>query len=153
MFDKLYSFKVLTPTLRMVRGRSADVNIQFTIPFINQHGILRLPSGAVLVDAQPPLLINMAVHGDSVDCNDPNKNLCEKKVYAYKREDSDKYNTDDWKGVHSIKVYNKDDGDYTIDKHITLRLETGGTSGTGSKIFDSIILPDIQVTFVNSNLF
>lgn len=144
---------MLTPTLRMVRGRSADVNIQFTIPFINQHGILRLPSGPVLFDAQPPLLINMAVHGDSVDCNDPNKNLCEKKVYAYKREDSDKYNTDDWKGVHSIKVYNKDDGDYTIDKHITLRLETGGTSGTGSKIFDSIILPDIQVTFVNSNLF
>lgn len=142
---------MLTPTLRMVRGRSADVNIQFTIPFINQHGVLRLPFGAI--DAQSPLLINMAVHGNSIDCNDPNKNLCEKKVYAYKRDDSDKYNTDDWKGVHSIKVYNKDDGDYTIDKHITLRLETGGTSGTGSKIFDSIILPDIQVTFVNPILF
>lgn len=147
----MYLFKVLTPTLRIARGGRADVNIQFTIPFVNQHGILRLPSG--VVHAQPPLLINMAVHGDSVDCNDPNKNLCEKKVYAYKREDSDKYNTDDWKGVHSIKVYNKDDGDYTIDKHITLRLETGGTSGTGSKIFDNIILPDIQVIFINLILF
>uniref|UniRef100_A0A8W8NV44 VWFD domain-containing protein n=1 Tax=Magallana gigas TaxID=29159 RepID=A0A8W8NV44_MAGGI len=143
--------KVLTPTLRIVRGRSADVNIQFTIPFVNQHGIVRLPLGAILFEDQPPLLINMAVHGDSVDCNDPNKKLCEKKVYAYKREDSDKYNTDDWKGVHSIKVYNKDDGDYTIDKHITLRLETGGTSGTGSKIFDRIILPDIQVFIEDTN--
>lgn len=60
----------------------------------------------------------MVVYGDFVDCNDLNKNFCEKKVYVYKREDLDKYNIDDWKGVYSIKVYNKDDGDYIIDKYI-----------------------------------
>lgn len=123
------------------------MKIQFTIPFVNLH--LNWSTG----EHQGELNINMGVHGRSVGCDDPNSNVCEKKVYAYKRQDSYKYNTDDWKIVHNITVYNKDDGGYTIDKHITLRLETGGTSGNGSKIFDKITLPDIQVISINFILF
>lgn len=150
----MYLFKVLTPTLRIPRGGREDVKIQFTIPFVNIHGIIRTFSGIILQDDQPQLFINMGVHGSSAFCNDRNKNLCDKKVYAYKREESHKYNTDDWKIIHNITVYNKDDGDFTlIDKHITLRLETGSTEGTGSKIFEKIILPDIQVIFIHFYYF
>lgn len=118
------------------------MKIQFTIPFVNLQIVFPYS------DQQSKLNINMGVHNSSVvGCADPNSNVCEKKVSAYKWQDSYKYNTDDWKIVHNITVYNKDDGGYTIDKHITLRLETGGTSGNGSKIFHKITLPDIQVIF------
>lgn len=119
------------------------MKIQFTIPFVGLHLIFQNR------EHLDELNINMGVHGVSVGCYDPNSNVCEKKVSAYKRHDSYKYNTDDWKIVHNITVYNKDDGGYTIDKHITLRLQTGSTAGTGSKIFEKITLPDIQVRFIN----
>lgn len=124
------------------------MKLQFTIPFVNLH-LIWSPT----YEDQGQLNINMGVHGGSVGCYDPNSNVCEKKVDAYKWQDSYKYNSDDWKLVHNITVYNKDDGGYTIDKHITLRLVTGGTTGTGSTIFHKIALPDIQVIFINFILF
>ena len=88
----------------------------------------------------------MAVRGGSVDCNDPNQVMCDVTVNAYKKDESYKYDTDDWKAKHKVKVYNRDDLDYTlIDKHLTLRFETGPTNGAGSKIFEGITLPDVQV--------
>lgn len=84
-------------------------------------------------------------------CDDPNEINCDTKVLAYKKQDTDMYATDEWKTIHSIRVYNKDDGDFTlIDKHITLRLKTGATNGVGSKIFENLILPDIQVFCLKS---
>lgn len=120
------------------------MKIQFTIPFVSQHGIINI--GGKLTEQQPSLFISLGVHGGSVDCDDPNKRNCDTEVSAFKKQDTDRYATDEWKNVHSIRVYNKDDGDFTlIDQHITLRLETGATNGVGSKIFENIILPDIQV--------
>lgn len=140
--------KVLTPTLTIARGGHGQVKIQFTIPFVNRQLVY------LNAEYQDELKISIGVHGGSVACDDLNKNFCEKKVYAYKKRESDKYNTDDWKVIHNIAVYNKDDVKYNlIDKHITLRLETGGTSGSGSKIFDRIILPDIQVILLNFFFF
>lgn len=90
----------------------------------------------------------MGVHGGSVECDDRDKKLCDVTVNAYKIDESDKYDTEDWKAKHKVKVYNRDDGDFTIiDKHITLRFETGATDGVGSKIFQGITLPDIQVCY------
>lgn len=111
------------------------MKIQFTIPFVSQHGIINI--GGNLTEQQPSLLISLGVHGGSVDCDDPNKRNCDTEVSAFKKQDTDRYATDEWKNVHSIRVYNKDDGDFTlIDQHITLRLETGATNGVGSKIFE-----------------
>lgn len=99
---------------------------------------------------QSSLIISLGVHNESRNCNDPNKENCDIKVSAYKKQEAKKYDTDEWKTVHSFKFYNKDDGDFTpIDKHITLRLETGRTKGTGSKLFDNLILPDIQVFYIS----
>ena len=127
-------------TLQIPRGGDGEVEFQFTIPFVNRHTI---SGGRVF---QTPLYINMAVHGGSVDCDDPDKIMCHVTVNAYKIDESYKYDTDDWKAKHKVKVYNRDDGDFTlIDKHITLRFETGPTDGVGSKIFEGITLPDVQV--------
>lgn len=135
-------------TLRISRGGHQDVKLQFTIPFVNEHAVTKLPTDKLFED-QPPLYINLGVHDGSVECNDLGRKMCDYKVLAYTRQESDMYNTDDWKVIHNIRVYNKDDGDLApIDKHITLRFETGatgGTSGVGSKIFENLILPDIQV--------
>lgn len=60
----------------------------------------------------------MGVYGVFVGCYDLNSNVCEKKVFVYKRYDLYKYNIDDWKIVYNIIVYNKDDGGYIIDKYI-----------------------------------
>lgn len=92
----------------------------------------------------------MDIHNPSADCVDDNQNTCETKVYAYKKQETDKYSTADWKIIHKIRVYNKDDNDFTVkDKHITLRLKTGGTIGNGSRLFEKLILPDIQVKYVS----
>ena len=132
--------QVLKSTLIIPRGGDGEVEFQFTIPFVNRQYIL--PG----LEDQKALYINMGVHGGSVECDDQNKKLCDVTVNAYKIDESDKYATDDWKAKHKVKVYNRDDGDYTlINKHITLRFETGITDGVGSKIFEGIPLPDIQV--------
>lgn len=121
------------------------MQLQFTIPFVDQHAVFY--NNGNLEDTQSSLSINIGVHNTSTDCKDLNKNACETKVSPYKKHEAEKYNTDDWKIVHNITVYNTDKDGYLIDKHITLRFETGGTQGTGSKIFDNLILPDIQVIF------
>lgn len=88
----------------------------------------------------------MGFHGGSVSCDDLNKKNCDTKVFAFKKQETNKYATDEWKSIYNVRVYNKDDGDFTIiDKHITLRFKTGVTYGNGSKIFENLILPDIQV--------
>ena len=134
--------QVLTSTLHIPRGGNGEVEFQFTIPFVSRHNIIPGQN----IEDQTSLYINMGVHGGSVECDDPNKKLCDVSVNAYKIDESDKYDTDDWKVKHKIKVYNRDDGDFTlIDKHLTLRFETGTTDGVGSKIFEDLTLPDIQV--------
>lgn len=134
----------MTSTLRIGRGKHEDVKLQFTIPFISQHGILN--RSGIFKEKQPELYISLSVRGGSADCNDPNNKHCDTNVSAFKKQEAYRYDTDEWKKIHSIRVYNKDDGDFTlIDKHITLRLETGATNGVGSKIFENLALPDIQV--------
>lgn len=130
----------MTSTLHIPRGGHGEVELQFTIPFISRHNIRGH------IEGQTPLHINTAVHGESSDCGDPNKNLCDITVYAYKRNESYKYDTDAWKAKHKFKVYNKDNGDFTlIDKHLTLRFETRTNSVGGSKIFEGLTLSDVQV--------
>lgn len=141
--------KVLDTTLRISRGGHQDVKLQFTIPFVNQHKVRKLNRTGMLYNDQSMLYINLGVHNGSVECSDLGRKMCDYKVMAYKRQESDKYNTDDWKVIHNIRVYNKDDGDFAIiDKHITLRFETGRTDGVGSKIFENLVLPDIQVFYI-----
>lgn len=141
------STKVLKTILRIPRGGHKDVKLQFTIPFVSEHLIIGTVNGT---EWQSPLLISPGVHNESGNCNDPNKKNCDIKVSAFKKQEANKYATDEWKTVHNFTFYNKDDGDFTpIDKHITLRLVTGGASGTGSKLFDNIILPDIQVFHIS----
>lgn len=140
-------FKVLDSILKIQRGGHKDVKIQFTIPFVSQHGVTNITGK--LIEQQPSLFISLGVHGGSVECDDPNKRNCDTEVSAFKKQETDRYATDEWKSILSIRVHNKDDGDFTlIDKHITLRLKTGATNGIGSKIFEKIILPDIQVFYI-----
>lgn len=140
-------FKVLDSILKIQRGGHKDVKIQFTIPFVSQHGVINITGK--LIEQQPSLFISLGVHGGSVECDDPNKRNCDTEVSAFKKQETDRYATDEWKSILSIRVHNKDDGDFTlIDKHITLRLKTGATNGIGSKIFENIILPDIQVFYI-----
>lgn len=90
----------------------------------------------------------MDIHNSSSDCKDDNKETCETKVYAYKKQDTGRYDTDDWRVIHKVRVYNKDDNNFAnIDKHITLRLKTGGTRGIGSRLFEKLTLADIQVKY------
>lgn len=139
--------KVLNTILKIPRGGHKDVELQFTIPFVSAHLIIGTGKG---IEMQSSLLISLGVHNESGNCNDPNRKNCDIKVSAFKKQEANKYATDEWKTVHSFTFYNKDDGDFTpIDKHITLRLETGGTTGTGSKLFENLILPDIQVFHIS----
>lgn len=133
---------MLNPTLRIPRGGHQDVQLQFTIPFVNQNGIIGT------LNIQPYLKIRMDIHNSSSNCKDDNKESCETKVYAYKKQDTVKYDTDDWKIIHKVPVYNKDDMDFKdIDQHLTLRLKTGETRGNGSRLFEKLTLPDIQVKY------
>lgn len=144
----IFYAQVLTPILNIQRGGSEEVHLLFTIPFINRHLIFP-SSNTIKNEDQPPLYINMGVHGESMECNDPNQKSCDIKVYAYKIEETSKYATDEWKVIHKIKVYNKDDGDFSLNnRHITLRFQTGTVLGNGSKIFEKLILPDIQVKLI-----
>lgn len=118
--------------------------LQFTIPFINRNAVQQVSADSFL-NEQPPLFVNLGVHGGSDKCTDIGRNKCDYEVNAYKIHEANRYATEDWKGIHRIPVYNKDDGVYEINKHITLRLQTGITDGHGSKIFEHLILPDIQV--------
>lgn len=139
------ALKVLNSTLRIPRGGRQDVMLQFTIPFINQN-IVRQGTGTPST-VQDPLYISLGVHGGSIACDDFNKKACDYKVSAYKNHETYRYETDDWKVIHSIPIYNKDNGVYEVnDKHITLRLETGFIESPGSKIFEYLTLPDIQVS-------
>nr|XP_034320141.1 uncharacterized protein LOC117687527 isoform X50 [Crassostrea gigas] len=134
--------KVLNSTLRIPRGGRQDVMLQFTIPFINQN-IVRQGTSRIV---QNPLYISLGVHGGSLACDDLNKKACDYTVSAFTKHETYRYETDDWKVIHSIPIYNKDNGVYEVnDKHITLRLETGFTESPGSKIFQYLTLPDIQV--------
>ncbi|XP_062609644.1 uncharacterized protein LOC134271468 [Saccostrea cucullata] len=140
--------QVLNSTISIPRGKSVDVHLQFTIPFISLHGISNLPH--MLIDNQPALQIRMAVHNASSSvCDGLEKKACDTDISAYKFNESKRYNTDMWKEIHKIKVNNEDDGDVKpkIDKHITLRFKTGPTYGLGSKIFEEIGLSDVQAIF------
>lgn len=137
------ALKVLNSTLRIPRGGRQDVMLQFTIPFINQN-IVRQGTPSTV---QVTLFISLGVHGGSIACDDFNKKACDYNVSAYEKHETYRYETDDWKVIHSIPIYNKDNGVYEVnDKHITLRLETGFTESPGSKIFEYLTLPDIQVS-------
>lgn len=111
---------------------------------MDQHAVFDYNNGN-LKHSQSPLSINIGVHNTTGDCEDLNKNACETNVSPYMEHEADKYNTNDWKKFHNITVYNTDKDGYLIDKHITLRLETGATQGIGGRIFEKLILPDIQV--------
>lgn len=133
----------MNSTLRIPRGGRQDVMLQFTIPFINQN-IVRQGTSRIV---QNPLYISLGVHGGSLACEDLNKKACDYTVSAFTKHETYRYETDDWKVIHSIPIYNKDNGVYEVnDKHITLRLETGFTESPGSKIFQNLTLPDIQVS-------
>lgn len=94
--------------------------LQFTIPFINQNIVRQGTSQPV----QNPLYISLGVHGGSIACDDLNKKACDYTVPAYEKHETIRYEIDDWKVIHSIPIYNKDNGVYEVnDKHITLRLE------------------------------
>lgn len=137
-----YPSKVLNQTLTVPRGGYQDVQLQFTIPFVNRHFTFGT------IDDQPYLQIRMDIHNSSSDCKDDNKETCGTKVYAYKKQNTSRYDTDDWKVIHKVRVYNKDDNDFNdIDTHITLRLKTASTRGIGSRIFDKLTLADIQVKY------
>lgn len=136
--------QVLTPTITIPRGGKSDVQLQFTIPFVDQHAVFDDDNGN-LDHIQSPLSINIGVHNTTGDCEDLNQNACDTEVFPYMKHEADKYNTDDWKIVHNITVRNTDNGGYSIDKHLTLRLETGVPQGNGSRIFEKLNLPDIQV--------
>lgn len=139
--------KVLTPTLSIPRGDKADVQLQLTIPFIDRHGVFSF--NGKHEHTQSNLMIYMGIHNTSknADCEEPNQRLCKTIVKPYMKHEAEKYASDEWKMIHNITVYNTDNGEYDIDKHIILRFETGETQGTGSKIFEHLILPDIQVNF------
>nr|XP_022310403.1 uncharacterized protein LOC111115834 isoform X2 [Crassostrea virginica] len=143
--------KMITPKLRIPRGGSAEAQFQFTIPFISRHSIIKvgLPpplQGVKILEHQMALFVSMYITGGPVDCNDLDRKACDVQVKAFKRTESEKYDTDDWRVIHTKKVYNRDDGDFDIlDKQVTLRFATGVTNGVGSKFFDSITLQDIQV--------
>lgn len=64
-------FKVLDSILKIQRGGHKDVKIQFTIPFVSQHGVINITGK--LIEQQPSLFISLGVHGGSVECDDPNK--------------------------------------------------------------------------------
>lgn len=129
----------MTSTLHIPRGGNGEVEFEFTIPFISRHDIYKDQH------FQKSLYINTAVHGKSGSCDDQFKYLCAAEVEAYYRHKSFLYGTA-WRTVHKVKIYNRDDGSFTlIDKHITLRFETlTGTLG-GGKIFDGLTLTDVQV--------
>lgn len=140
----------MTPQLTIDRGGSGNVQLQFTIPYTTED--LLIPNFDTTVS---DLNVNLAVLNDSsVSCKDGNSKLCGIKVKGYSYNDRSKYSTDDWKQIHTIKIFNRDNGDYTdFDRHITLRLETGGTNGEGSQIFSNILLPDIQASLGKLILF
>ena len=91
----------------------------------------------------------MNVNRKSVSCDDQSQKDCDMEVNAFKKIESEKYNLDDWKNVHTKKVFIKDDGDYAVNyRQLTLKFETGFTHGTGSKIFEKLSLQDVQVYFI-----
>ena len=76
----------------------------------------------------------------------PENNPCGITVRPYMIQDTEKYGTDDWKVIHNVTIYNKQDGDFAlIDKHVTLRFKTTSKPSKGSEIFTNITLADIQV--------
>lgn len=143
-----YITKVLTSTLHIPRGGNGEVEFEFTIPFISRQNIYRGQN------FQQSLYINTAVHGKSGSCDDGNKNLCETEVEAYYRHEFINYDPSTWSSVHKVKIYNRDDGSFTlIDKHITLRFETLTATLGGGKIFDGLTLTDVQVFWYLLKIF
>lgn len=145
--------QVLTPTLKIPRGGSAEVQFQFTIPFINRNIIVRGSDlKTVHYDHQKSLYISMEVHNKSTGCGNENSKSCDIEVTAFKRTETKRYETEEWKVVYKKKIYNRDNGDYAIiDKHITLRFATGKTDGdSGSKVFENLNFPDIKVSKVSN---
>lgn len=135
----------MTPELHIPRGESGEVHLQFTIPFISRNTIFRNR------DIQRQLYISMNINGKSVSCDNQSQKDCDMEVNAFKKIESEKYNLDDWKNVHTKKVFIKDDGDYAVNyRQLTLKFETGSTHGTGSKIFEKLSLQDVQVYFIFS---
>ena len=141
----------MTSTLHIPRGGNGEVEFVFTIPFISRHNIYRGQN------FQKSLYINTAVHGNSGNCDDRNKNLCETEVEAYYKHDSHLYDpstSSAWRNVHKVKIYNRDDGSFTlIDKHITLRFETLTATSGGGRIFDGLTLTDVQVFWYLLKMF
>lgn len=135
----------MTQQLTIDRGGTGNVQLQFTIPYTT-HSLVNPSTGKTL--SLSDLNINLAVLNESsISCKDGKSKLCGINVKGYSYNDRGNYSTDDWKQTHTIKIFNRDNGDYTdFDRHITLRLETGGTNGEGSQIFSNILLPDIQAS-------
>lgn len=134
----------MTSTLRIERGKDGEVQLQFTIPFINQLAIVSINNEKKNI--QTPLTITIDTRAGSLGCDESKSNPCGIEIEPYKKE-AEKNTTDDWgKKIHRVKIYNKHDGDFSlIDKHVTLRFKTTTTEGKGSKIFENITLSDIQV--------
>ena len=125
--------------MQIQRGGQGEVLLQFTIPFISRHLISKRG------EIQTPLKISIGTHEGSLGCSN-SQNPCSLEIPAYKIQEKDMYDTEKWKAIHKIPIYNKHDGDYAlIDRHVTLRFKTVFGGGNGSEIFNNITLSDIQV--------
>ncbi|XP_062589917.1 uncharacterized protein LOC134251518, partial [Saccostrea cucullata] len=138
---------VSTTNLEIKRGSSATLYITLTIPYADQILITDNPFQLPKLDISLNLLNKKDRSFDCGDETDLNINYCGIKVPAYTFSERHKYETDEWKKPHKITINNMEDGDYKINKHLTLRLKTAATQGdenSPSKIFEDVFLPDVQ---------
>ncbi|XP_061170731.1 von Willebrand factor D and EGF domain-containing protein-like [Saccostrea echinata] len=113
-----------------------------TIPFASE---------SLYINGDPQPLSDLNIYM-TFKTDDPSKcsgggssNQCEVKVKSYSYNERHKYENDEWKQNISFPVYSQDTDGYVINSQMTLRLNTGGTNGVGSKIFEHVSLPDISI--------
>ncbi|XP_062607422.1 von Willebrand factor D and EGF domain-containing protein-like, partial [Saccostrea cucullata] len=140
--------KLLRQRIVIEKNQKAIIPFQLTIPFADQTLVLDKD------EKESVLYINSAVHnGSHVSCEDSRRYNCAINITSYKYSERWKYDTDEWKGIQNFTFYNDDDGDYTPDTHLILRLQTVGTQGgqlSPTKIFEDVLLPDVQVMIVDN---
>ena len=131
--------QVLNPTITIERDGEATVKIRPTIPFASET--IELNSKQL---EPTPLYIQLSLPENS-SCNVFAKS-CSTNISSYRHNERQMYeNPNNWKKIHTIKIFNSEGLRFYIGNHtISLRFTTGKCRGNGSQIFDDSALQNVQ---------
>ncbi|XP_062607869.1 uncharacterized protein LOC134269673, partial [Saccostrea cucullata] len=136
--------EVLTPVLDILRKGETTLKIRPTIPYARQT--LALPAHNIEDAGYLSISLDFPTNIKAACTTAGNSKHCEIKIPSFKYSERQKYNDrSQWYKEYTMTLYNRDNIGYVIDNSVLLRLKTKGGGEKAAKVYEGVLLTDVQV--------